>query len=940
MRPIRLEVKGFTAFREKCEIDFSGFDLFAITGPTGAGKTSLLDAMTYALYGRTSRLNKAGKELISQGANAMSVLLEFRVGDQDYRILRSIKGNTVTARLERRGSGGWEPTTGGIGEVNDQIQRVVGLDFGGFTKTVILPQGKFDLFLRGEPKERREVLSELLEVDVYQRMMKSANEKSKNAAIRSEERSASIDSEATEEAKAEQEQLLTKLSEREETAAALCDQLWKARPEALLLREKRGSLAASRHELEEIGVKAIAAQQAANQTKQQMEAQAVAIQELDRQIDATPYDGDSHLRLNTLLPQTRQQGKLREQLAAVRKGIEKSNRDLASAEKAAQAARGVMDAAKVRLQEAAQARSDAESAYKELRLRHGSADAIQQVIKDLEAARKDGAAIPAIVEQIRQLESRAETLAAECEAAGTGVERAESDLRDAEKLYDQLHMLDRAAALRHELKPGEKCPVCDQTVHQVPAVPDGGLFAKAQERVKQAKAALRKAQDRLAELRREEQGLPGKLEVAREQREMRQSRIEQATSRAHTTLGRAVEDPVAGLRALINESKASELDAQETRERYDAALKQQSEAASAFQKTDHRKQLTGVEIANLTGQMESCERELEALEQVLRGAPAFDEIVEQIAALEAAKKKRAELESQRRNREAQWKQAERAVVESGQSSAARESERAKCEETIRTLEAEVAKRGKLLKKALGEIALADSPDEAAQIQRLETSGRKQLEVLRAEAQKCRFGIDDLARRIERNQKLREEVAQLRGEGAVYRDLGTWLNAGNFQQYLLGSAFDILAAEGSRHLKELSGGRYEFAFEGEEFVVSDHANASETRSVRTLSGGESFLASLALALALAESITQLNGERGAVNLESLFLDEGFSTLDSETLSKVADAIEVLQNGKRLIGIVTHVQSLADQMPVRIEIEKTVGGSRIVRAGMAAHSQAPA
>ena len=933
MRPIRLEVKGFTAFREKCEIDFSSFDLFAITGPTGAGKTSLLDAMTYALYGKTSRLNKAGKDLVSQGANAMSVLLDFRVGAQEYRVMRNIKGGNVTARLEKRENGEWNPTTGAITEVNEQVQRIVGLDFGGFTKTVILPQGKFDVFLRGEPKERREVLSELLDVDVYQRMMKSANEKSKDAAIRAEERTANIDHEATPEAKAEREQRLEKLLEQEATAKALCNRLREALPDALTLREKRASLAAGRLELEEIGVKSIAAQKAADQAKQQVEAQAGAITDLDRQIESTPYDGDSHLRLNTLLPQAHQQRKLREQLAAGRKELEKTNRELAAAEKAAQTARGMMDAVKVRLQEAAQARSDAESAYKELRIRHGSADAIQQVIKDLEATRKEGAAIPAIAEQIRQLELRGKALAAENEVAGTGVERAESDLRESEKLYEQLHALDRAAALRHELKPGEPCPVCEQTVHQVPAAPDGRLLAKVQERVSQAKKALRKAQECLAELRGEAQGLPGKLEVARAQLKMRQSRLDQATLRAHATLGGPEDDAIPALRALTNESKAAELDTQETRERYEAVLKQQGEAASALQKAEHSKQLTEAAIANLNGQIESCGRELGALEAVLHGAPALEEIAQQIAALEASKKKRSGLESLRKIREAAWKEAERAVVECGKASAAMESARAKCAETIQSLVAEIAKRGKLLKTALGDIVLAEPPDEAAQIQRMETSSRKQLEALQADAQKCRFGIDDLAKRIERNQKLREEGAQLRAEGALYRDLGTWLNAGNFQQYLLGSAFEILAQEGSKHLKELSGGRYEFGFEDEEFVVSDHSNAGETRSVRTLSGGESFLASLALALALAESITQLNGERGAVNLESLFLDEGFSTLDSETLSKVADAIEVLQTGHRLIGVITHVQSLADQMPVRIEIEKTVGGSRIVRPGAA-------
>jgi exonuclease SbcC len=114
-------------------------------------------------------------------------------------------------------------------------------------------------------------------------------------------------------------------------------------------------------------------------------------------------------------------------------------------------------------------------------------------------------------------------------------------------------------------------------------------------------------------------------------------------------------------------------------------------------------------------------------------------------------------------------------------------------------------------------------------------------------------------------------------------------------------------------------------------VIDQWNGGDSRSVNTLSGGESFLASLSLALALAESIAELNAAGGAVALESLFLDEGFSTLDAESQSRVADALQVLQGGKRLIGIITHVQALADQMPARIEIERTLSGSRVRRAG---------
>jgi len=112
MRPMKLELEGFTSFRERSEIDFRCFDLFAITGQTGAGKTSLLDAMTYALYGKTSRLNRAGKDLISQGATSMSVSLLFRAGGDEYRVRRAIHGPTVTARLEKREQGKWHSVSG------------------------------------------------------------------------------------------------------------------------------------------------------------------------------------------------------------------------------------------------------------------------------------------------------------------------------------------------------------------------------------------------------------------------------------------------------------------------------------------------------------------------------------------------------------------------------------------------------------------------------------------------------------------------------------------------------------------------------------------------------------------------------------------------------------------------------------------------------------
>ncbi|MGE5126849.1 MAG: SbcC/MukB-like Walker B domain-containing protein, partial [Betaproteobacteria bacterium] len=149
----------------------------------------------------------------------------------------------------------------------------------------------------------------------------------------------------------------------------------------------------------------------------------------------------------------------------------------------------------------------------------------------------------------------------------------------------------------------------------------------------------------------------------------------------------------------------------------------------------------------------------------------------------------------------------------------------------------------------------------------------------------------------------------------------------------------LAHEGSRHLSRLSQGRYELrlgagdagplARAEQEFCVIDHWNGDSVRSVRTLSGGETFLASLALALALAESLAQLSSE-GRVRdaLESLFLDEGFGTLDGETLDVVVSALDALHGGQRVVGIVTHVRELAERLPARLEVRRQGSGSTAV------------
>src|SRR5690606_31405982 len=157
VRPRRLRLKNFGCFRGEHEVDFTGLTsgLFAIAGPTGSGKSTLLDALTWALYGQTPRLGRQLSEhVFSPGESDLSVVVEFAAGPDEYRATRSLRrrqtGVTGAAKLERLADDGrWLtlPETDRIGEYERALTRAVGLDYDGFVRAVMLPQGAFDEFL-------------------------------------------------------------------------------------------------------------------------------------------------------------------------------------------------------------------------------------------------------------------------------------------------------------------------------------------------------------------------------------------------------------------------------------------------------------------------------------------------------------------------------------------------------------------------------------------------------------------------------------------------------------------------------------------------------------------------------------------------------------------------------------------------------------------------
>ncbi|MGH9334831.1 MAG: SbcC/MukB-like Walker B domain-containing protein, partial [Vicinamibacteria bacterium] len=350
--------------------------------------------------------------------------------------------------------------------------------------------------------------------------------------------------------------------------------------------------------------------------------------------------------------------------------------------------------------------------------------------------------------------------------------------------------------------------------------------------------------------------------------------------------------------------------------------------------------------------------EIESLEKKLAKSPTLPEIASTLEALAGAEKQSARVrESARAAREAE------AASEAAMKKLTEEERRGfrrfdESRDRVAALRPPATVRESLADSwnalsgwAREEIARRDSARKKA-VEEAEASVREREQKLsriaeRAEALQVQIAFDRprdavvtaLARAegelerirttIERADFLRESVEKELEEARVAGALGGHLRSTGFERWLLEEAFRRLVSGATTILKELSSGQYSFEHDDRlNFEVIDHRNADERRSARTLSGGETFLASLALALTLAEQTVELAAE-GSARLESLFLDEGFGTLDDETLDIVASAIAELGAQGRVVGVVTHQQNLAATIPVQYRVSKNPVTSTITK-----------
>jgi exonuclease SbcC len=174
---------------------------------------------------------------------------------------------------------------------------------------------------------------------------------------------------------------------------------------------------------------------------------------------------------------------------------------------------------------------------------------------------------------------------------------------------------------------------------------------------------------------------------------------------------------------------------------------------------------------------------------------------------------------------------------------------------------------------------------------------------------------------------KDSLQNVQETGEFVASLATWEQR---------EAMRLLAVDAGERLLALSSGRYRLVVQDEAFWVVDRLNGDERRSVKTLSGGETFLASLALALALSERLPEIAGRGGAMSLESLFLDEGFGALDQDSLDTAIGGLELLAGGQRLVGVISHIPEVAERLPDRVEVVRNGATSRLVTSGAIAEA----
>ncbi|MEZ3161116.1 SMC family ATPase [Microbacterium sp. BWT-B31] len=1007
MRLHSLELEGFGPFRDRQVVDFDGFrqdGIFLIAGRTGAGKSSVLDGVCFALYGGVPRYESGDRRLRSDYCapdEPTSATVVFSVGEQRWRVTRSPEyerakkrgvGTTpvaADAQLDEFVDGAWVGRAAGLRNVGLALDDVLGLTQQQFLQVILLAQNRFAEFLLAKSDERQKLLRRLFGTRTFEQYQEALEQRRKDA-------------QAAIEAAGDGASLLLDEAERLLDSA----QQWEGFGEAGEVLDRIDAASDAEGSADDLAARVARAEHGVRTAH----ARAGALREQSAAATAAARSAESALAAASWLHEKLQQlEKSRSRLAALEAASPSIESDRLVVERAdaAEALRAPLDAAERAAAAAAVAASEREARRAAWTKAGGEHDADATALRGIadeltgQLARWAGAEgrereLAALAAQIARNQQRAEALehevreiderraalaarlaglepdlraalgdagrlgdaqarlasaaerlaaAREAEALATDVAAAEAAQLAAAQTHDRARaevtdLLTRrlagyAGELAGGLVDGIPCAVCGSTDHPDPAVTEGAVvtddeIARA-EAVRDEQAATEKAAaQRAAHVRSAHAGALARAggesvatlevqhhEAAAEVRAARDADARRATlteerdalvaadAEAADQRGRAA-TALADLRVVLAVAKT---DAATLERAVAEARGSFASVAERVAESTRRRALAGSFADAIFASSAADKAAVQALADVdqLLAASAFEDRAQASAALRAP-----DVRAALRRRVGDHEVALRTETEHA-----------------RRLEHEIGEAASGLEDLASATASRDTAL-ASERQAVEACTR---------AEQTAQQVSDLVRRAA---AAHEGIAALAADRDVIARLANTVSGRapnthrmTLEAFVLAAELEVIVDAANLRLEDMSNGRYRLqhsdaraarnAASGLGLEIMD-AHTGQSRPAQSLSGGETFLASLALALGLAEVVT---ARAGGIRLDTLFIDEGFGSLDDETLELAMRALDELRQGGRTVGLISHVAAMKEQIPAQLVIEATAAGPSIIR-----------
>lgn len=917
MKPLKLTLSAFGSYADRQTLDMASLGpsgLYLITGKTGAGKTTIFDAITFALYGEASGDNRTPSMLRSNYADPKTetfVELIFSHNGKEYLIRR----NPEYQRPKTRGEGFTRQAAGvelrlpdkrtitSVREADRMIEEILGLSREQFSGIEMLAQGDFQKVLLADTKTRQEIFRDLFRTNNYLLLQKRLEDEKKAVAAQMDDARKSISQYIQEITCSDTDVLIIDVEKAKEDGSNISDVL---------------------ELLDKLIARDDAEDQKLNAENKQLSS---GIEKINGKLGEAKKLEESRHQIAEYQKEQEENGravnKAKEDMDAAKRAMDDlKDKDLAAAAKLEETLENY-DAYDKAVSDRRQHEAKKAELEEQIKNEEESSSALKKEIENLKSEQQElkGSELniekfKADIEKFTELQKNLKELAqkySDITAAEKELAAFQSDHADkqrkaqkAEEKYTAMHRAyidGQAGILAETLEDGKPCPVCGSTHHDHPAAKKEDVPSYNE---------LQKAKEDRDKKEKDEQGAKGLCDRAEasleekktgfitdEKKLLNSGDIKQAEE-----LIRRKSDDAAARLAKSKAQKQKEEQNSLRLKSLDSLIPKKEEE---LEKSKETKQQNASALAGIKTQIENDIRQENSLKKGL----TFDS------------RKDAEKEIKRLYAEADKLAASFSEKEKAHNALARKADE---------LKGNIASLEKQIK---------DSPEYDTERLSETLAELKESQAANSKKQKA------LAARLKVNKNSKENIATKSKELIETEERYKWVRAlsdtasGNvagkeriaLETYIQSTYFDRVLTRTNRRLLKMSDNQYELQRQkdpgahnkktGLEIELTDHYNGS-TRDVKTLSGGEMFLASLSLALGLSDEI---QASAGGIQVDTIFVDEGFGTLDPDTLELAYEALAGLTEGDRLVGIISHVEELENKIAKQIRVTKDkTGGSR--------------